>query len=272
MGLSERARRIHLFTILTLAACGGGAGDADERGVSSFLGEDAAEAASSSQVSASGYTVVEVQDGGSITGSVRFSGAVPAPRMVRVTDDFDACGATVEVSELEVGSGGGLANAVVSLVDVTSGAAVSTSLSPPVLNQRGCRFEPHVILAEVGQTVEILNSDPVTHNVHTVAFDNRTFNRTQPPSLEKIEASFEATEKVMAKCDIHGWMTAWIVVVDHPYHDITSEDGTFTIDNVPPGTYTLEIWHEALGSTRETVTVSGGETTDVRVALAQSSR
>ena len=272
MGLSERARRLHLFTILTLAACGGGAGDADERGTSSFSGGDATEAASSSQVSATGYTVVEVQNGGSITGSVRFSGTIPAPRTVRVTDDFDACGATVEVSELEVDSGGGLANVVVSLMDVTSGAALSPSESPPALNQRRCRFEPHVILARAGQTVEILNSDPVTHNVHTVAFDNRTFNRTQPPSLERIEASFEVTEKVMAKCDIHGWMSAWIVVVDHPYHDITSDDGTFRIDDVPPGTYTLEIWHEALGSTRQTVAVNGGESTDVRVELAQSSR
>ncbi len=223
-------------------------------------------------MNASAYTVVEVTDGGSITGSVRFPGTVPAPRIVRVTDDSGACGAVVEVHELEVGSGGGLANAVVSLVDVRSGAAVSPSASPPTLDQRGCRFQPHVIIAGVGQTVGILNSDPVTHNVHTVAFDNRTFNRSQPPSLERIEASFEVTEKVMAKCDIHGWMSAWIIVVDHPYHDITSEDGTFTIDDVPPGTYTLEIWHEALGSTRETVTVTGGETTDVRVELAQSSR
>lgn len=260
MALSDKAHRLHLFTILTLAACGGGTGDT----------------ADSSDVNASGYTVVEVQNGGSITGSVRFSGTVPAPRAVNVTDDFDACGATVEVSDLEVGSGSGLANAVVSLVDVTSGAAVSSSASPttldPTLDQRGCRFQPHVIIAGVGQTVGILNSDPVTHNVHTVAFDNRTFNRSQPPSLPRIEVSFEVTEKVMAKCDIHGWMSAWIVVVDHPYHDITSEDGTFTIDDVPPGTYTLEIWHEALGSTRETVTVTGGETTNVRVGLAQRSR
>ena len=256
MALSDKAHRLHLFTILTLAACGGGTGDT----------------AGSSDVNASGYTVVEVQNGGSITGSVRFSGTVPAPRAVNVTDDFDACGATVEVSDLEVGSGSGLANAVVSLVDVTSGAAVSSSASPTTLDQRWCRFQPHVIIAGVGQTVGILNSDPVTHNVHTVAFDNRTFNRSQPPSLARIEVSFEVTEKVMAKCDIHGWMSAWIVVVDHPYHDITSEDGTFTIDDVPPGTYTLEIWHEALGSTRETVTVTGGETTNVRVGLAQRSR
>ena len=113
MALSDKAHRLHLFTILTLAACGGGTGDT----------------AGSSDVNASGYTVVEVQNGGSITGSVRFSGTVPAPRAVNVTDDFDACGATVEVSDLEVGSGSGLANAVVSLVDVTSGAAVSSSAS-----------------------------------------------------------------------------------------------------------------------------------------------
>ena len=91
--------------------------------------------------------------------------------------------------ELEVGSDGGLAHAVVSLVDVASGVAVSFSASQATLDQRRCRFEPHIIFAEVGQVVEILNNDPVTHNVHTVAFDNRTFNRSQPPTLQKIEAT-----------------------------------------------------------------------------------
>jgi hypothetical protein len=127
------------------------------------------------------------------------------------------------------------------------------------------------VLVPVGATLEILNSDAVSHNVHTVAFDNRPFNRTQPPSLEKIEASFDVAEKVGVKCDMHGWMNAWIVVIDHPYHAITGTDGGFMIDNVPPGTYTLEVWHEELGATTQTVTVTAGETSDASVEMTQSS-
>jgi hypothetical protein len=121
----------------------------------------------------------------------------------------------------------------------------------------------------VDQVVEILNSDPVTHNVHTVAFDNRPFNRTQPAALEKIEASFRVAEKVRVKCDIHGWMGAWIVVIDHPYHAVTGSDGGFVIGNVPAGTYTVEIWHETLGASTQTVTVTAGQAADLSIELAQ---
>ncbi len=250
--------------VFGLSACGGDAGGGAER--TPVAEQPAAGAPGGGD---SGYAVVTVDDPGSISGTVSFSGAVPAPRNVAVSDDVEACGTLVEVQDLEVGPGGGLANAVVSLTDITRGAPLEASAVPPTLDQRGCRFSPHVVLAAVDEVVEILNNDPVMHNVHTVAFDNRAFNRSQPPAVKKIDASFQVPEKVRAKCDIHGWMSAWVVVVDHPYYAVTGSDGSFVVENVPPGTYTLEVWHEALGATTRTVMVTGGETSDASVELTQ---
>ncbi len=265
----KRHLGIWLAFALSTAACGGDAGDTGGAEQAPATEEQPAAEAASSDGGDSGYSVVAVENGGTISGTIFFSGTVPEARTVAITADVEACGTSMEVQELEVAAGGGLANAVVSLVDITSGAAVEAAGSPPTLDQRGCRFSPYVVLAAVDEVVEILNSDPVSHNVHTVAFDNRPFNRTQPPSLEKIEASFDVAEKVRVKCDIHEWMNAWIVVVDHPYHAVTGSDGGFVISNVPAGTYTLEIWHETLGASTQTVTVTAGQATDLSVELAQ---
>ena len=169
---------------------------------------------------------------------------------------------------LEVDGDGGLANAIVSLVDIEAGAALEVGASPPALDQRGCRFSPHVLIAAADAPVAILNSDPIMHNVHTLSFENRAVNRSQPPGVRKIELSFPRPEKVKVRCDVHEWMSAWIVAVDHPYHAVTSGDGSFVIENVPPGTYTLEVWHEAVGSTTRSVSVAPGETTEEALVIS----
>ncbi len=256
-----------LALALVLVACGGetdGARGAEEEAAPAE--EVATEAEPAGRA---GYTVVEVTDGGTIRGAVRFVGTVPSARTVSVSEDTETCGESRQVQTVEVGVGQGLANAVVSLVDITHGAALETPASPPVLDQVGCRFVPHVLLAPAGVPVHILNSDPLTHNVHTVAFENRPVNRAQPKDLHQIEVTFRAAEKVKVKCDIHGWMSAWIAVVDHPYHAITAQNGAFVIGNVPPGTYTLEVWHETLGTSTQSVTVAAGETADASVDLGQ---
>ena len=257
---------ISALLVLGLAACGGDGGSADQAPGSAGQPAGAAQGGGGS-----GYNVVAVENGGSISGTIVFAGAVPAARTITITDDVDACGSSVELQDIEVGAGGGLANVVVSLTDITSGAAREEAASPPALDQNGCDFDPHVVMVAVGEVLKILNSDDVSHNVHTMAFDNRSFNRTQPPALEKLEATFDVAEKVAVKCDIHGWMNGWIVVTGHPYHAVTDGDGDFVLSNVPPGTYTLEVWHEALGATTQTVTVAAGETLDASVELTQSS-
>jgi plastocyanin len=269
--LGRRHLGICLTLAFSLAACGGEGGETGGGEQARAAEEQPAAEAATTGGGESGYTVVAVEDGGTIRGTVSFTGTVPEPVTIEVTDDVDACGASAQTPGLEVDADGGLRNAVVSLVDITSGAAVEASASPPTVDQNRCRFSPHVILVAVDEVVEILNSDPVSHNVHTVAFDNRPFNRTQPPSLEKLEASFDIAEKVRVKCDIHGWMGAWFVVIDHPYHAITDGDGTFVIGNVPAGTYTLEIWHETLGATTQAVTVTAGQAAEVNAELTQDS-
>ncbi len=257
---------ISALLVLGLAACGGDGGRAEQA-----PGSAVPAAAETQGGGASGYSVVVVTNGGSISGTISFAGEVPAARTITITDDVDACGSSVEIQDIEVGTGGGLANVVVSLTDITSGAARGEAASPPALDQNGCDFDPHVVMVAAGAVLEILNSDDVSHNVHTMAFDNRSFNRTQPPALEKLEATFDVAEKVAVKCDLHGWMNGWIVVTGHPYHAVTDGDGGFVLSNVPPGTYTLEVWHEALGATTREVTVAAGETLDASVELTQSS-
>ena len=266
----ETTLGVFLILALCLAGCGGDAGDGGETADAGAApaAEPTAEPATASE---SGYTVVAVEDAGTIRGVVLFAGTVPAARTVGVTEDVDACGETVLIQTLEVGSGRGLANVVVSLTDIDRGAALNAPASPPSLDQRGCRFSPHVLLAGVDQGVAIRNSDPMSHNVHTVSFDNRPVNKMQPPELEKLEVTFGVAEKVKVKCDIHEWMSAWVVVADHPYHAITGADGSFTLENVPPGTYTLEVWHEDLGSTTRTVTVTAGQSTEASFELGATS-
>jgi len=269
--LGRRHLGICHVLICSLVACGDDASDAGGLEEMSALEEQPEAGDRTEGRHESGYTTMNVEKGGAIRGIVNFSGAVPETRTIVVTDDTNACGGSVQIHDLEIASHGGLANAVVSLTDITSGAVLEAPTSPAALDQRGCRFTPHVVLAGVDQVVEILNSDPVAHNVHTVAFDNRSFNRTQPPSVEKIEVSFPIAEKVRARCDIHGWMSAWIVVVDHPYNAVTDSNGGFAIGNIPDGTYTLEIWHETLGATTQTITVTPGQVTDLSIEVAQTS-
>lgn len=213
------------------------------------------------------YVVSEVFDGGTIRGTVRYRGEVPQTHTVSVTEDSEVCGATQLVQSVVVGSRGGLADAVISLIDISSGAELTLQL-PPTLDQRGCAFTPHVLLAPVGIDIQILNSDPLTHNVHTAAFDNRSVNRSQPVGLEVIELRFDTPEKVKVKCDLHPWMGAWIVVIDHPYHSVTNDTGTFELLDVPPGEYTLEAWHETLGTRRQVVTVLAGGVQEIDIDLA----
>ena len=254
------------LALALVAACGGGADDTPQAEETAAA---AAETAAGGETTGfEGYIVVDVTDGGTITGTVRFVGTVPPPRTITIDENTETCGESQQLQPIRVGANGGLANAVVSLVDITSGAAL-VATSPPTLDQNGCQFVPHVLLAPVGQAVHVLNSDPLTHNVHTAAFENRSVNRSQPAGVRKIELSFRFAEKVRVRCDMHDWMGAWIAVIDHPYNAITDEAGSFVIENVPPGTYTLEIWHETLGSNTQSVTVAAGRATDASVELAQ---
>jgi polysaccharide lyase family 4-like protein len=120
-------------------------------------------------------------------------------------------------------------------------------------------FAPRVIVVPVGGTVEFLNSDRLLHNLHSASADNPVFNRTQPKG-RTIPIAFRKPEIIRIDCDLHPWMRAWVVVAEHPFYTVTNDRGEFALENVPPGTYALQLWHESLGVMKKDVTVSEGVT------------
>jgi hypothetical protein len=122
------------------------------------------------------------------------------------------------------------------------------------------------LIVPAGATVNILNSDPITHNLHTFTVDNEPINKAQPKTLPKMTAMLEVPETIKVQCDIHKkWMSAWWVVVDNPYNVVSGKDGNFKMTDVPPGSYKITAWHETLGKQTADVTVKAGE--DAKVSF-----
>jgi len=214
------------------------------------------------------YEGGEVKDGGMITGSIKFAGAPPARKEVPVTKDKEVCGKEKHLSwDLIVGPNKGIENAVVSLTDVKKGKKWATTKA--TLDQNSCVYKPHVLVVPAGATIDILNSDGILHNIHTYSTANPAFNKAQPKFKKVLTADFKKPETIKVTCDAHGWMLGWIVVSDHPYVAVTDEKGEFTLKDVPPGHYKLEIWHETLGKSTKEVTVKSKEETKVQIELAK---
>jgi hypothetical protein len=134
----------------------------------------------------------------------------------------------------------------------------------PRIDQKACHYVPHVFGVRVGQTVEIVNSDPTLHNIHAMPKGNQEFNNGQPIQGMKMTHTFTAKEVMVPfKCDVHGWMNAYVGVMDNPYFAVTDANGKFEMKNLPPGTYTIEAWHEKLGTTTQSVTIAAKESKDV---------
>ena len=133
-----------------------------------------------------------------------------------------------------------------------------------LLDQKGCRYYPHVMGVQAGQSLKIRNSDPVAHNIHPQPKNNKSFNVSQPVQGMETTKKFTKPEiMVPVSCDIHSWMSAYVAVLDHPYHSTTGTEGTFALKSLPPGTYVIEAWHEEYGSKTLTVTVGEKETKEI---------
>jgi plastocyanin len=197
---------------------------------------------------------------GTLRGAVRFAGAQAEPKKFNVTVDHSVCGTQKDAAELVVVAGGGLRNAVVSLSTPSPATAVKPAAPPVQMDQKECVFVPRVMVVPAGGTVEFLNSDRLLHNLHSVSKDNAVFNRTQPKG-RTIPIVFKRPEIVRIDCDLHPWMRAWVVVAEHPFYAVTNDRGEFALENVPPGTYTLQVWHESLGVVKKDVAVSDDVTT-----------
>jgi hypothetical protein len=188
--------------------------------------------------------------GAEVRGSVRFKGTAPALAPLEVTKDRRACGDAVPDESLLV-SDGGLANVVVRI-------AVPGATAEPrraTLDQQRCRFVPHVVALPAGSTLDILNGDPILHGVHGWSGVATAFNVPMPLQGEKRPQLLPRPGVIRVGCDVHGWMSAWIVVLDGPHHAVTDGKGEFVVPDVPPGTYTVTTWHERLGERVGSVTV-----------------
>ncbi|MFQ5686394.1 MAG: carboxypeptidase regulatory-like domain-containing protein [Candidatus Scalindua sp.] len=202
------------------------------------------------------YEEGDVSNGGTITGTVKLAGDVPAAKTLKVDKDQATCGHDDIPSEALIVSGdGALENVVVSITNISKGKKFEGGTAS--LDQKGCVFIPHVAMVPPGSTIELINSDDVMHNLHSWSMKNTAFNEGVAGG-GKLPKTFEFPETVKMTCDVHKWMTSWLIVQANPYYALTGADGKFKLEGVPAGTYTVQAWQESLGKTTQEVTVNAG--------------
>jgi plastocyanin len=198
---------------------------------------------------------------GSNTGKLKFEGTAPPAETLRMGTDpkcVQGAGPNPQSDAVLVAGDGSLKNV---FVHVKEGLDPAYSFSVPsevaVLDQKGCVYTPRVIGVRAGQPLEIVNSDATLHNVHAVPLQNQEFNKGQPFQGMRERQVFTVPE-VMVRfvCNVHGWMAAYVGVVAHPFFAVTGDAGKFELKGIPPGTYTIEAWHEKFGRLTERVTIA----------------
>lgn len=200
-----------------------------------------------------------VADGVTVKGRVTFKGT-PPKRRIEDTGSDPKCHEEIRSEEVVV-ENGNLANVFVYVKNPPKADFAAPS-TPVVLDQKGCRYEPHVFGIMVGQHLVIRNSDGTTHNVHKLGGSNPEFNKGMEKGAPDIHQTFKyAGKPEKFKCDIHGWMAAWMHVMKHPYFAVSAADGTFSIRDLPPGEYQFEAWHEKFGTLTKQAKVPGDELT-----------
>ena len=256
---------VAMLAALFAGACG--RVDIDDEDLDEVGGTDAAAA----------VTRVDPATAATVTGKVFFEGDLPRARRLAM-DAEPACAAlhTAPVySEVVVPNDNKtLQHVFVYVREGLEGMKFETPAEPAVLDQKGCIYLPHMLGVQVNQPVRILNSDPTTHNVHPTPRNNREWNESMAPGIPPKVKKFPRQEVMIpVKCNVHPWMKSYIGVLPHPFFSVTGADGSFEITGLPPGEYTLEIWHEYLkeGVTTQKVTLAASESKSVEFTLKQAS-
>jgi plastocyanin len=235
-----------------------------------------AAAAALSVALASAAVTTSADTTGTVTGRIVFEGKMPEMKPFEITaDQSKGCcetGKSVDTTDrsLVVSKDNGIANVVVTIeVDGKEATALTESLK---LDQKECRFEPHVSVVPTGTMITFLNSDSIAHNVHTYATKNDSFNQTIAPGA-KHEQKLAKKDRIEIKCDIHPWMNSWLYVADTPYYAITDATGAFEIKGLPAGEYKVEVWHEKLGKGKGKATVDAeGKSSAVEIKLGETKK
>jgi hypothetical protein len=206
------------------------------------------------------YTEIEIANGGTLRGSVVYQPAGGAAvEKLMCTKDVKLCGKMKASPRLCLGKSNGVANSIVYLEGITQGKKFDRS-ARATLTQEHCEYSPHCVVIPLGSQLEIVNGDPILHNVH--AYDEQThtrsiFNIAQPIRGQHTVVKQTQLNKpglISASCDAgHPWMSAYIMVAEHPYYTVTDREGRFMLENIPPGTYQVKVWHEGVASSRSEI-------------------
>ena len=213
---------------------------------------------------APGAVKIDPATAGDIKGTVLLEGMAPKNDVIKMNAD-PVClkqntGEQMQETYMVGSDGKSFGNVFVYIKDGLGNYIYDPPTGPATIDQHGCRYHPHVFGMRVGQVLEIVNSDPTLHNIHALPKTNQEFNTGQPIQGMKTTHTFTAKEVMVPfKCDVHGWMNAYVGVLDHPYWAVTDANGKFELKTVPPGTYTIEAWHERMGTQTMSVTLGQKE-------------
>ncbi len=213
------------------------------------------------------YQVETVINGGSITGVVKWSGPAPKELSLPITKNADVCDPGNQQSRnlerLEIGPDSGVANTVIFLKNVAKGKAMDFPVARQTLDQKNCRYEPHILLVPQNGDLQMKSSDPILHNIHMVGA--AVYNLPFPIKDKVISRPMRHDGVIDLKCDAgHVWMNAEVVVAAHPYYAITDQHGNFELKNVPPGEYAITAWHEGWKIAREEIVIDVDSHQEVR--------
>jgi plastocyanin len=205
------------------------------------------------------YTTIDESTAGTVTGTIHLAGKAPQRIQIDMAQDPACAVANANYTEQYVTQNGGLANVFIYVKDGLGNKLYAAPSDPVVIDQKGCRFTPHVIGVMAGQPVKFTNSDPTMHNVHMTPqiSTNQSVDISQPPNGAGEMRTLSTPELMIpVRCNNHPWMEAFINVASNPFFAVSGPDGHFTIKGLPPGTYTIVADQEKLGQQTASVTVS----------------
>lgn len=210
------------------------------------------------------YFHVDPATAGAVHGKISYRGPKPVKEPIDMNAEA-ACaqshaGHAVYDEAIQAGKDGALANAFVYVQAGLEGKTFEPVKTAVTLDQRGCLFVPRLIAIRAAQPLDVRNSDAISHNIHPMPKNNREWNEQQSPGAPDAEHKFARREVMIpVKCNVHSWMHAYIGVMEHPYFAVTGADGAFLLPNLPPGDYTLAVWHEKLGEQTKQIHVAASE-------------
>jgi plastocyanin len=201
------------------------------------------------------------QTNGIVSGKVILTGTPPKSQVIDMSKEPECVKLNPKQRVIEdtvTGPGNGLKNVVV-FISAGAPATSAPQATPVTLNQQNCHYTTRVLAFQVEQEVKVINSDPLTHNIHPMPVTNREWNKVQPKGSPPLVSTFNKPEFIPVKCNLHAWMRAYFAVMPTSHFAVTGEDGQFTLPELAPGKYTLTAWHETYGTRNQEITVAPGQ-------------